>query len=128
MNGVFVVNALLLQKGFSFHRLSFLSCFLNDNARLAILNIRKGMGSFGYLMRSYSGSTAYDETWDTSNFRSVVSNLTLDDLNRVMYRVDAEERDDQFGLATYNIPNHGNLCFSGLRGMHLSLLTFLGWM
>jgi hypothetical protein len=88
-------------------------------AKMAVLEIRKGMGSFGYLMRSYSGNTTFDESWDKSNFRVIVSRLTLCDLNRVQYRVDQEERDDMFGLATYGIPNHGNLCYSGLRGQCL---------
>ncbi|KAL8625730.1 hypothetical protein ACOMHN_044005 [Nucella lapillus] len=90
---------------------------LTDEAKTATLNLRRGMGQFGYMMRSYSGNVTFDDTWDTSNFRAVVSHLSLGDLNRVMYRVDQEERDDNFGFSTYNIPNHGNLCYSGLRGV-----------
>lgn len=90
---------------------------LTDEAKTATLNLRRGMGQFGYMMRSYSGNVTFDDTWDTSNFRAVVSRLSLGDLNRVMYRVDQEERDDNFGFSTYNIPNHGNLCYSGLRGV-----------
>lgn len=78
------------------------------------------MGQFGYMMRSYSGSTMFDDSWNQSTFREVVSRFTLGDLNRVMYRVDQEERDDNFGFSTYHIPNHGNLCYSGLRGQSLS--------
>nr|KAG5710257.1 hypothetical protein BaRGS_008973 [Batillaria attramentaria] len=88
-----------------------------NSAKEAILEIRRGLGQFGYMMRSYSGNTTFDDTWDKSNYRAVVSRLTLGDLNRVMYRVDQEERDDNFGFSTYNIPNHGNLCYSGLRGV-----------
>lgn len=94
-------------------------CSLGDRAKEAVLEIRRGMGQFGYMMRSYSGNTTYDDTWDKSNFRGIVSRLSLGDLNRVMYRVDQEERDDKFGFSTYNIPGHGNLCYSGLRGKRL---------
>ncbi|XP_076440742.1 glycogen debranching enzyme-like isoform X2 [Babylonia areolata] len=90
---------------------------LADHAKTAVLELRRGMGQFGYMMRSYSGNTTFDDTWDTSNFRAVVSRLTLGDLNRVMYRVDQEERDDNFDVCTYFIPNHGTLCYSGLRGV-----------
>ncbi|XP_070195748.1 glycogen debranching enzyme-like isoform X2 [Littorina saxatilis] len=94
-----------------------IKCSLGDRAKEAVLEIRRGMGQFGYMMRSYSGNTTYDDTWDKSNFRGIVSRLSLGDLNRVMYRVDQEERDDKFGFSTYNIPGHGNLCYSGLRGV-----------
>lgn len=92
-------------------------CSLVSPAKEAVLEIRRGLGQFGYMMRSYSGNTTFDDTWDTSNYRAIVSRLTLGDLNRVMYRVDQEERDDKFGFSTYHIPNHGNLCYSGLRGI-----------
>ena len=91
-------------------------CCLIDRAKEAVLEIRQGMGQFGYMMRSYSGNIMFDDSWDKSNFREVVSRFTLGDLNRVMYRVDQEERDDNFGFSTYHIPNHGTLCYSGLRG------------
>ncbi|XP_046327922.2 glycogen debranching enzyme-like isoform X1 [Haliotis rufescens] len=95
---------------------------LRQPAKNAILEIRRGLGQFGYLMRSYSGHTMFDESWDTSNFRAIVSTLSLADLNRVLYRVDAEERDDGNGFGSYHIPNHGDLIYCGLRGI-ISLLA-----
>lgn len=89
---------------------------MTERAKKAVLEIRKCLGQFGYMMRSYSGNVTFDDTWDSSNFRAVVSRLSLGDLNRVLYRVEKEEIDDHFGFSTYHIPDHGNLCYSGLRG------------
>ncbi|PVD23275.1 hypothetical protein C0Q70_16541, partial [Pomacea canaliculata] len=92
-------------------------CSMTERAKKAVLEIRKCLGQFGYMMRSYSGNVTFDDTWDSSNFRAVVSRLSLGDLNRVLYRVEKEEIDDHFGFSTYHIPDHGNLCYSGLRGV-----------
>ncbi|KAL4802787.1 hypothetical protein BDV18DRAFT_146576 [Aspergillus unguis] len=45
------------------------------------------------------------------------SELTLIDLNFVLYRCEAEERDSSGGQdGVYNIPNHGSLTYAGLQG------------
>ncbi|KAK1143430.1 bifunctional 4-alpha-glucanotransferase/amylo-alpha-1,6-glucosidase [Aspergillus melleus] len=45
------------------------------------------------------------------------SKLNLIDLNFVLYRCDAEERDSSGGQdGVYNIPNHGPLVYAGLQG------------
>lgn len=44
-----------------------------------------------------------------------VADLTLDDLNTVLYRCDAEEKDDNGGDGAYNIPGHGTLIYAGLQ-------------
>lgn len=46
----------------------------------------------------------------------MAANLDLLDLNVVLYRCDAEERDYTGGDGVYYIPNHGNLVYAGLVG------------
>lgn len=76
------------------------------------------------------GSIALFETWipgaehveGLENFLSsgadeAFSNLSLVDLNFVLYRCDAEERDFSDGQdGVYAIPNHGPLVYAGLQG------------
>ncbi|KAL4235669.1 hypothetical protein ACF0H5_004064 [Mactra antiquata] len=90
---------------------------LPSKAQKAILEIRKGLGQFGYLMRSYSGRSLFSETVDTSNFRSIVSALTLSDLNIALFRCRGEEEADGNGYSVYNIPGYGDLNYCGLRGV-----------
>lgn len=53
----------------------------------------------------------------TSGAREAFREVTLADLNLVLYRCDAEERDATDGKdGTYNIPGHGNLIYAGLQG------------
>jgi glycogen debranching enzyme len=76
------------------------------------------------------GSIALFETWVpsaehadgldkyvTSGARAAFQNVSLTDLNFILYRCDPEEKDashDKDG--TYNIPGHGNLVYAGLQG------------
>lgn len=46
-----------------------------------------------------------------------VSQLSLTALSHVLYRCDAEERDDGNGMAVYDVPRHGPFKYSGLQGM-----------
>ncbi|KAK3767183.1 hypothetical protein RRG08_018054 [Elysia crispata] len=95
-----------------------IKCSLPIQAKNAVLEIRRGLGQFGYMMRSYSGSVIYhDQSHDNSSFRHIVEALDLSDINQCLYRIDQEERDDGYGFGTYNVPNHGPLVYCGLRGM-----------
>ncbi|XP_059168911.1 glycogen debranching enzyme-like isoform X2 [Physella acuta] len=94
-----------------------LKCTLTEHAKGAILEIRRGLGQFGYMMRSYSGNTMFDEKFDSSNFRVIVSKLSLADLNRCLFRIDQEEKDDCYGFGAYGIPNRGAMVYCGLRGI-----------
>ena len=51
---------------------------------------------------------------------SAVAELSLIDLNVMLYRADGEERDATAGeIGAYNVPNLGNLVYCGLEGwMH----------
>ncbi|KAL5016234.1 hypothetical protein ScPMuIL_005823 [Solemya velum] len=90
---------------------------LPSEAKTAILDIRRGVGQFGYLMRSYSGKTMFDDTWDKSNFHAIVSNLSLADINRVLYRCDSEDQADGKGFGAYGVPGWSPMVYCGLRGV-----------
>ena len=94
-------------------------CVLPQKAKGAILEIRRGLGQFGYMMRTYSGNNLMfdSQDWDTSNFRHIVARLSLADLNRCLFRIDHEERDDGYGFGAYNIPGAGDMVYCGLRGV-----------
>ena len=94
---------------------------LPPRAQSAILEIRRGLGQFGYLMRSYSGRSMTDDSFESSNFRSIVANLSLADLNTVLYRCRGEEESDGNGYGTYNIPGYGHMLYCGLRGKNRAL-------
>ncbi|KAI5804214.1 hypothetical protein DFH27DRAFT_481099 [Peziza echinospora] len=52
-----------------------------------------------------------------SGAKEAVSKLDFVDLNFLLYRCEAEERDSSGGKdGTYNIPGHGNIVYSGLQG------------
>lgn len=92
---------------------------LNSVARTAVLKLRTCVAQFGYRMRSYSGTQIQPQGND---FLSIVSRLTLSDLNRVLFRCDQEEKDEGKGGGAYNIPNFGELPYCGLQGL-MSLLA-----
>ena len=55
---------------------------------------------------------------------AIIGNLSLSDLNRVLYRADPEERDDGNGGGVYVLPETGALVYCGFQGMCLSVLWF----
>ena len=67
-------------------------------------------------MRSYSGRSLIDEHVDQSNFRTIVSKLTLADLNKIFFHCKAEEEAEGNGYSTYNVPGYGDMVYCGLRG------------
>ncbi|XP_054724204.1 glycogen debranching enzyme-like [Uloborus diversus] len=93
---------------------------LDSESRSSILKIRTCVSQFGYRMRSYSGTPLKRGTQD---FESILSHLTLSDLNRILYKCDAEERDDMKGRGTYSIPGYGDLVYCGLQGVMSELMN-----
>ena len=52
-----------------------------------------------------------------AELEGIVSRLTLEDLNRALYRCDGEERDESKGACgAYDIPNFGPMVYCGLQG------------
>ncbi|XP_065155607.1 glycogen debranching enzyme isoform X2 [Atheta coriaria] len=54
--------------------------------------------------------------------KSIINDLSLNDLNRALYRCSQEEYDDGFNIGCYNVPGHGELVYAGLQGV-MSLLA-----
>ncbi|XP_015914684.1 glycogen debranching enzyme [Parasteatoda tepidariorum] len=93
---------------------------LDSESRAAILKIRSCASQFGYRMRTYSGNILKRGTQD---FESILSHLTLSDLNRILFRCDAEERDEGKGRNAYNLPGYGDLVYCGLQGVMSELMN-----
>jgi glycogen debranching enzyme len=53
----------------------------------------------------------------TSQFNSIVKELTLIDLERILYRSSIEEQSDGKGFDVYTIPDYGQLIYSGIYGI-----------
>jgi hypothetical protein len=54
-----------------------------------------------------------------SELEKIVSQLTLADLNRALYRCNEEERDETKGAnGAYDIPDFGPVVYCGLQGKH----------
>ena len=51
-----------------------------------------------------------------SQFNQIVKNLTLIDLERILYRSSIEEQSDGKGFDVYSIPDYGKLVYAGLHG------------
>ncbi|KAL8586750.1 hypothetical protein ACOMHN_061263 [Nucella lapillus] len=94
-----------------------LQCSISDRANRAVDKIDRGLTQYANMIRSYTGLARYNGTWEGSTFRTITSQLSTSDLNRVLYRVGVEEESDGFGVSSYDIPNYGPLCYCGLRGV-----------
>ncbi|CAH1243859.1 AGL, partial [Branchiostoma lanceolatum] len=84
---------------------------LPQHTRQAISSLRSCLREFGFHVRP--GSPKGEQRWD---FLSIVSELSLSDLNRVLYRCDPEERDEGWGGGVYHIPGWQSLKYCGLQG------------
>ena len=61
-------------------------------------------------------SGSQDSSNKIDELHSIIENLSLCDLNRVLYRADPEERDDGNGGGVYVLPETGSLVYCGLQG------------
>jgi len=77
---------------------------LNEKVRPAIDKLRR--------ITSALCSSSGDFDLDT-----VVSRLSLSDLNRALYRCSEEEKDEPPHAGTYDIPGFGPMIYAGLQGL-----------
>ncbi|XP_019631265.1 PREDICTED: glycogen debranching enzyme-like isoform X1 [Branchiostoma belcheri] len=84
---------------------------LPQHTRQAISSLRSCLREFGFHVRP--GSPKGEQRWD---FLSIVNDLSLSDMNRVLYRCDPEERDEGWGGGVYHIPGWQSLMYCGLQG------------
>lgn len=74
-------------------------------------------GSFMLFATQLQGFDPLLDTIAKSGVIEAFQDLDLVDLNVLLYRSDAEERDATSGkIGTYHIPNYGNLVYAGLEG------------
>lgn len=52
----------------------------------------------------------------SSSLSEVIDQLTLADLNRVLYRSSSEEKSDGKGFDVYQVPNQGAMIYAGIQG------------
>ena len=93
---------------------------LPPHARSGLLAVRHLLAQFGYRMRTFSARTV--EEIKGGDLENSLADLSLNDLNRVLYRCDYEEKDDGKGFGVYDLPNFGPLLYCGLQGQFLQIL------
>ncbi|CAF4553443.1 unnamed protein product [Rotaria sp. Silwood2] len=70
--------------------------------------IRQSIIYLEQLLNQYTNST--------SQFNKIIKQLTLVDLERIIYRTSFEEQSDGKGFDVYNIPDYGQLIYCGIQG------------
>jgi len=51
-----------------------------------------------------------------AELQPIINDMSLVDLNKVLYRSNTEEGDDGNGGGLYNIPGYGDMVYCGLQG------------
>ena len=87
---------------------------LHTNVKKHVLAVRQTMALFGYRMRTFSARNVSEMS--NSEFERILLPMSFNDINRVIYRSDAEEKDDGKGFGAYDVPANGPLPYCGLQG------------
>jgi len=88
--------------------------------RQNLLQVRQLLAQFGYRMRTFSARNL--EEIKGGEIELAIARLSLNDLNRILFRCEGEEKDDGKDTGMYVIPNYGGMTYCGLQGM-LSILS-----
>lgn len=100
-------------------------------AMTAVKRIRHQLATFGYNYFKEAGATTPPSGFPPSgsppsgseeNLAAIVADLTLSDLNRVLFRADSEERAEGRNCGAYSFPRIGPLVYCGLQGL-MSVLS-----
>ncbi|ESO09331.1 hypothetical protein HELRODRAFT_109597 [Helobdella robusta] len=89
-----------------------------EEVRPAFMKTRQILSGFGYQMKTLSSRKV---SLTASPLEVILQEMSLNDLNRVLFRSDAEERDDGKGFGAYDIPRFGRLTYCGLQGLSFLL-------
>lgn len=88
---------------------------LTPPIRASLLQVRQLLAQFGYRMRTFSARNL--EEIKGGDIEVAIARLTLNDLNRILFRCENEEVDDGKDIGAYFIPNYGPMLYCGLQGI-----------
>ncbi|KAL2868741.1 glucanotransferase domain of glycogen debranching enzyme-domain-containing protein [Aspergillus lucknowensis] len=91
----------------------------NNNTTISVLDtfVPGSIALFETSISGFENAGMLDNDSITKGAKDAFSELALVDLNFLLYRCDAEERDSSGGHdGVYNVPNHGPLVYAGLQG------------
>ena len=72
--------------------------------------------SFGLRKELLESFEQFGSGCKSSDVDSIITRLSFDELNILLYRVSDEEVDEEISSNAYNVPNYGSLIFCGLQG------------
>ena len=90
------------------------SVSLSAPIKSALINVRKLLSQFGYRMKTFSARRM--SVIQGAQLESFITSLSLNDINRILFRCDGEERDDGKNFGAYNLAFYGDLKYCGLQG------------
>jgi len=82
--------------------------------KTALISVRKLLSQFGYRMKTFSARRM--SVIQGAQLESYISSVSLNDLNRILFRTDGEERDDGKNFGAYGLANYGDMKYCGLQG------------
>jgi len=92
----------------------FDSVSLSSPIKSALIAVRKLLSQFGYRMKTFSARRM--SVIQGAQLESYITSLSLNDLNRILFRCDGEEQDDGKKFGAYNLAFYGDLKYCGLQG------------
>ena len=90
------------------------SVSLSAPIKAALISVRRLLSQFGYRMKTFSARRM--SVIQGAKLESFITSLSLNDLNRILFRCDGEERDDGKNFGAYNLAFYGDLKYCGLQG------------